>query len=234
MNMKKFDRVLNILLVVAVTLFVADYFFLRETPGSFDERTNAFAPVKLGETRVQPEPAAVSPPASTSNSSAATVTTNATGGPELSEPAPFTALTWEQLEAEVAGDTPTLVVVFTSWCPFCKKLMPEITSLANEQKEKLNLVAISIDEDPNAIRSFISTLPSLPPFPVYVHASDNERSLVQAFLYKNKINFTGGIPFMAIFHQGKAVQQIGGFVEKSVLTQMLGRIEEQKNPVNTY
>ena len=220
MSTNKFDRILNIALGIAVTLFVIDYAFIRETPPSFDStKEGAFAPVQLSKVEHTTE-------------SAAAMASNPTGGPEVAQAEPFTALNWEQLEAEVGGDVPTLMIVFTSWCPFCKKLLPEIVSLANERGEKLNVVAISFDEDPTAIRGYISSLPQLPPFTVYNHSSDNERSLVQAFLFKNKMNFTGAIPFMGIFQGGEAKQQIGGFVEKSVLTEMLGRIEQQKNVNN--
>lgn len=221
MSANTFDRVLNIALAIAVTLFVIDYAFMRETPTSLDAtKESAFAPVQLNKVEHAAESAATLP------------ASNATGGPEVAEAEPFTALGWEQLEAEVGGDAPTLMIVFTSWCPFCKKLLPEIVSLANERGEKLNVVAISVDEDPAAIRGYISSLPQLPPFTVYNHSTDNERSVVQAFLFKNKMNFTGAIPFMAIFQGGEAKQQIGGFVEKSVLTEMLGRIERQKNVNN--
>lgn len=221
MSANKFDRILNIALGIAVTLFVIDYAFLRDTPSSFDTaKANAFAPVQLSKVEHAAEPAAVTPVA------------NPKGGPEVAEAEPFTALGWEQLETEISGDAPTLMIIFTSWCPFCKKLFPEVISLANERGEKLNVVAISVDEDPTAIRGYISSLPQLPPFTVYNNSTDNERSLVQAFLFKNKMNFTGAIPFIAIFQGGEAKQQIGGFVEKSVLTEILGRIEQQKNVNN--
>lgn len=226
MDMKRFDRVLNIALVVAVVLFFADYFFMREPPASIDETKNsAFAPVQLGkvehgapqlavDTQATPQPAANVAAASTPKAE------------------PFSALTWEQMETAIAGPTPTMMVIFTSWCPFCKKLIPQIISLASEMPGEVNIVAISIDEDPSAIRQYIGSLPELPPFTVYNHASDNERSLVQAFLFKNKMNFNGGIPFIAVFKDGQPVQQIGGFVEKSVLTDLLGRIKQQKNVNN--
>lgn len=235
--MKNIDRILNIVLAIAVLLFIADYLFIKETPSSFDDKKTAdFAPVELGSTQ-QTAPAS-------------TATTSAVGGPEVAAapvttataptasadtPAPFTALTWEQLEGKINGtpDIPTLMVVYTSWCPFCKKLMPVIIDLAATHKNTLNIVSISIDEDPMAIKTYISSLNPMPSFPTYLHSSDNERALVQAFLYKNQLNFTGGIPYMALFNKGKPVQQFGGFVEKNVLTEALKKLEQQKNSVNT-
>ncbi len=230
MNMKKFDRLLNIALVVAVVFYAVDYFVLRETPSSFDGEKKAFAPVELSkvEHKATTQPVFMSATPSDAMASSADASSMGTGGPAGDEPPPFSPLSWEQLEAEVSSDVPTLVIVFASWCPYCKKLMPEVISLANEKKENLNVLAVSIDEDPSAIRSYVSSLPSLPPFTVHVNGTDNERSVVQAFLYKNKFNFTGAIPYMAIFHKGKPIQQLGGYVEKSVLTQLLSNIEQQK------
>lgn len=235
--MKNFDRMLNIVLAIAVVLFIVDYLFIKDTPSSFDDKKTAdFAPVELGRTQQEPT-------ASTATAS------SAVGGPEITAPtatgstatasadapAPFTALSWEQLESKINGtpDTPTLLVVYTSWCPFCKKLMPVIIDLATTHKDTLNIVSISIDEDPMAIKTYISSLNPMPSFPTYLHSSDNERALVQAFLYKSQLNFTGGIPYMALFHKGKPVQQFGGFVEKNVLTDALKKLEQQKNNVNT-
>ncbi len=234
--MKNFDRILNIILAIAVVLFIADYLFIKETPSTFDDRKKAdFAPVELGRTQQE---------APTASDATVASPTLAVGGPEVSAgkdtggadaPAPFTALSWEQLEHKINGnpDTPALLVVYTSWCPFCKKLIPVIVDLAASHKDTLNVVAISIDEDPMAIKTYISSLNPMPSFPTYLHSSDNERSLVQAFLYKNQLNFTGGIPYMALFHKGKPVQQFGGFVEKNVLTDALKKLEQQKNNVNT-
>lgn len=217
MNMKKFDRILNIALVIALILFVVDTVFIKETPESFDsDKKSDFAAVELSKQAESAVPDTADMPET------------GVGGPEVGEPEPFTALSWEQMEAAVSGDAPTIMLVFTSWCPFCKKLFPEIVSLSAERGDRLNVVAISIDEDPNAIRTYISSLPTMPSFPVYSHATDNERSLIQAFLYRNKLNFSGGIPYMAIFKKGKAVQQIGGFVEKKVLTDMLDALEKQE------
>lgn len=234
MSMKTFDRLLNVALVVTAVIFLVDYFFVRETPGTFDKNQHDFAPVALGQASSS-SPVASDAPADAPQASAAEplapppVAEEATGGPEIAEPAPFSALTWEQLEAEVGSDKPTLLVLFASWCPYCKKLIPNIISLANERKDTLNVLAISIDEDPSAIRTYVSTLRPMPSFNVYNNSTDNQRALVQAFLYKNNMQFNGGIPFMGIFKEGKAVQQIGGFVEKSVLTEMLDRIEQQKD-----
>lgn len=217
----RFDRILNIALAVAVVVFLVEYFFIRETPGNFDTATtagSAFAPVQLGTKEATADSGAIS--------------NAAAGSLSLEELPPFSPLRWDHLETQVARDIPTLVLVFTSWCPYCNKLMPEIIGLANEQQGKLNVLAISIDEDRNAIRSYISSLPVLPPFAIYHNATDNERAVVQAFLHNKELNFTGGIPYIAVFRDGKALQQIGGYVEKSVLTQMLGRIEQQKNSGN--
>lgn len=224
--MKNFDRILNVVLVIAVAFFIVDY-FTQDTPATLDEKNNKFAPVELSA----PAPnEATSSPELTAEEDAAITTTPpiaAVGGPEVAVPEAFKALTWEQLDAKVndPNGKPTLIVLFTSWCPYCKKMMPVVSEMAATEKDRMNVLAISIDEDPAAIKGYMASMEPLPPFPVYLHSTDNERSLVQAYLYKNQLNFTGGIPYMAFFNEGKPVQQFGGFVERNVLTETLNRIE---------
>lgn len=193
--MKAFDRILNIVLAVAVALFAADY-FLKDGSAGLDAAAESARTAKAGE---------------------------------------FQALSWEQLDAAVndASGKTTLVAVFTSWCPYCKKMIPVISEMAQEEKDRMNVLAISIDENPEAIKAYVAG--HMPPlsFPVYLHRTDKERELLQGFLYAHKLNFTGGIPYLAFFHKGVPVQQIGGFVEKEILTKTLDRIEHPEKDTDT-
>jgi thiol-disulfide isomerase/thioredoxin len=119
--MKNFDRILNIVLGIAVALFIADY-FLSDNPASFDEGKNSkFAPVELG--RAVTEETTQSPELTAEEDAAI-------GGPEVIAPEAFRPLSWEQLDAKIndSNGKPTLIVLFTSWCPFCKKMMPIVSA----------------------------------------------------------------------------------------------------------
>ncbi len=225
--MKNFDRILNIVLIIAVVLFAADY-FLRDTDTIQDD----FAPVTLNESA---SPDTSSRPIATPASSPADAGASVQEAKKVSMPAAYSPLNWDQLEAQAAlsHEKPTLIFVFTSWCPFCKKMMPVMTDFAKTEKDRVNVLAISIDENPEALMRFAKGLNPKPPFPIYLHSSGNERAMVQAFLYKHQLNFSGGIPYMAYLSEGKPVQQFGGFVEKNILTDVLDRIERNKTVKNS-
>lgn len=50
----------------------------------------------------------------------------------------------------------TLLIFYASWCPHCRTILPEINQIYNEQSEKkLEVIAISLDEDRNDWLEFV-------------------------------------------------------------------------------
>jgi thiol-disulfide isomerase/thioredoxin len=54
---------------------------------------------------------------------------------------------------------PTLMIFWATWCPSCKQALPEMEGLAMSHGEKANVVAVSLDEDPAALVSYLEKNP---------------------------------------------------------------------------
>ena len=65
-----------------------------------------------------------------------------------------TELNEESLKQAIAGDTPTIVDFWASWCGPCKMLAPVFEEVSKEYEGKLNFAKISTEEFPESGESF--------------------------------------------------------------------------------
>jgi thiol-disulfide isomerase/thioredoxin len=83
--------------------------------------------------------------------------------------------TWSSTSARGA---PLVIDVWASWCKPCSKGFPQLNALA----ANVNVVAITIDEDPAAIRDFVAQHPLRVPI-----AHDTEQSVTKAPLHIERL-----------------------------------------------
>lgn len=68
----------------------------------------------------------------------------------------------ESFKDLISGDTPVLVDVFADWCGPCQAMMPEIDALASAHSEKLRVLKVNIDNNPQMSQAFgIRGVPTL-------------------------------------------------------------------------
>jgi thioredoxin 1 len=68
----------------------------------------------------------------------------------------------ESFKDLISGTTPVLVDVFADWCGPCQAMMPEIDSLASDHGEKLRVLKVNIDQNPQLGEAFaIRGVPTL-------------------------------------------------------------------------
>ncbi len=109
---------------------------------------------------------------------------------------------------------PTFVMIYASWCPYCKRQFPQLEEIAAEYHDSMNFVSISIDKNPQDAVRFLADKTGNTPFGKYVYSERNIGPLVQK-LGQMGAHFNGGIPFMALFSgNGKLTAEFGGLTDK--------------------
>ncbi|OQR59139.1 thiol reductase thioredoxin [Streptomyces maremycinicus] len=80
--------------------------------------------------------------------------------------------------AEVLGaDLPVLVEFTADWCPPCRQMGPVLTALAAEEGERLKVVQLDVDTNPETTHAY--KVLSMPTFMVF-RAGEPVRSMVGA------------------------------------------------------
>lgn len=115
-----------------------------------------------------------------------------------------------------AGNKATLVFVYASWCPSCRKTFPIVNQVAlNYQERGLEVVGLSLDEDPSDLVRYLHR--TRPVFPALRAAPSPPGSL------KRAVSDFGGtypdsIPYLALLDgQGRLVAQSPGNLNRSAL-----------------
>jgi thioredoxin 1 len=63
------------------------------------------------------------------------------------------------------SDTPVLVDFWADWCAPCRKVEPVLEEIANEMGDKIRIVKLNIDENPETARAYrVMSVPTLTVF----------------------------------------------------------------------
>lgn len=134
----------------------------------------------------------------------------------------------ERIEKELKeSGKPTLIFVYASWCPFCKKLMINITSLKNEGKiNEINFLPISIDRQITPLSRYILQGGYEKLFTPYIMDGGAENYLRNIVVNMGG-NYSGAIPYSIIFDKdGNAIDNFYGTMDQTAL---LAKLENAKN-----
>jgi thioredoxin 1 len=65
-------------------------------------------------------------------------------------------------ETVAGSDTPVLVDFWAEWCGPCKMIAPTLAEIATEQKGKLTIGKLNVDDNPDTARRFdVMSIPTL-------------------------------------------------------------------------
>ena len=65
-------------------------------------------------------------------------------------------------ETIAGSDTPVLVDFWAEWCGPCKMIAPTLAEIASEQKGKLTIGKLNVDDNPDTARRFdVMSIPTL-------------------------------------------------------------------------
>lgn len=125
-------------------------------------------------------------------------------------------------KTELKDGKKTLMVIYTSWCGYCKTLIPNIFSLKKEGKlENTNLVFISIDKDKFELAKYLLEHDYDKFFTPYIVEKDAPDALENLILSKGHY-YDGGIPYTIIFNdEGKILSTTRGTMDKEQLFKKL-------------
>ncbi len=97
-----------------------------------------------------------------------------------------------------------VVVIYTSWCGYCRKVIPAMVAL--EEDFDGSVVALSMDKDAEALAKYMSKFEQVG-FPV-VLAEQSYKGHLKQVLKRTGIQYPGHVPYMALIDgAGKVVVQ---------------------------
>lgn len=138
----------------------------------------------------------------------------------------------EKLRAIIQQNSgkPTLLFIYASWCPYCKKQFPIVQAIqARYPAEKLGVAFISIDGDPYELSAFLMETYSEAPFTPY-HVSDANRPEVDEVLAQYGFAPEGAVPHLMILDgQGKAAGEFKGLTSVAILRKPILEAIESNN-----
>ncbi len=117
----------------------------------------------------------------------------------------------------------TLLFIYTSWCPYCKKAYPKITALARKYAGNITPVALSMDTDEEALAAFLSSQEE-PPFLLLI-PREGEHQGVMEELTRLSPDYAGGVPYvMVLDREGQLFAEFQGITETSSLENSLKKL----------
>jgi thiol-disulfide isomerase/thioredoxin len=114
-------------------------------------------------------------------------------------------------------DGKRVVLIYASWCGYCRQAMPTMVEIAKQKKGKV--IAISVDGNLESLLRYLDSMEAVP-FPALVAKQEYEGELASE-LQSIGIKLSGGIPFMALLREDGSIEAQGNLRAEDVREYML-------------
>ena len=113
---------------------------------------------------------------------------------------------------------PSILMVYASWCSYCRKLLPEMVSLINEKKiDGKQVFFLAVDKEPGDLSNYIVRNDYAGVFTPYITKEGTSHELAGVISMTGG-HYNGGIPYLGFFNSdGKLVAESFGMVDKERL-----------------
>jgi len=112
---------------------------------------------------------------------------------------------------------PTVLVVYASWCKYCRQVMPQIVAVAERERQNVHFLFLSRDREGLAFATYLVRNGfDLHVAPYVVDGPDAQA--LQDMLESRGVPYQGGIPFIAVFTpDGRFLQAFSSNIRQNSL-----------------
>lgn len=142
------------------------------------------------------------------------------GGEIKVKPAP----TWQTKlvgAMESSDERPLVLFIYASWCPHCKRMFPIMDDIATNMGDKYRVLAFSIDDNKQALATYLGTKNPPPAFETLTVSHRGQFAQFGHIVRKKGLQFTGAVPYIAVFDNAKLIRTFGGAVPRETLLNAL-------------
>jgi thiol-disulfide isomerase/thioredoxin len=134
-------------------------------------------------------------------------------------------------EKLTVAEKPVLLFVYASWCSYCREALPELLKIQEEGKMKgVEPIFLSIDEDRRKLAAYLIRSHYTERFTSYVMAPDQKGWPLIRALEGLSSHYNGGLPYIALFRNGKPDFELSGGPDETDLQNLLHRVTLSINP----
>jgi thiol-disulfide isomerase/thioredoxin len=142
-------------------------------------------------------------------------------GPPRENPARVRAVAAAEIRTQVvrARPCPVVVMLYASWCPSCRAILPEVVGLARQAPGGTQVLAFSVDSEDAALAAYLGEN-RLPFEAVRIDEGGVEAGRV---LSRLGASYPGSIPYFALIDDGSVLVQGTGAGALSEITALIAR-----------
>jgi thiol-disulfide isomerase/thioredoxin len=129
-----------------------------------------------------------------------------------------------ELDSKIREDGPSIMLVYASWCGYCRVIVPELVKLINEKKlEGMQTLFVSLDQNKEDLSKYLVLGGYKDVFDPYMVLEGTSTGLVKLSAEKGG-NYKGQIPYVGVFDKkGNLVAESLGMTNHKRLLDMVNK-----------